>query len=179
VRSVLAHNLGLTSPPAEPTLEDRAAKVTQDYLAIIAQEGQNNRTIVARAIRVGKDLLDLKDKVGHGNWEDWVETNLPQFNYKKVQRWMNLAKNEEKIKDAVKEREGNNKKDTVSFLTLREALAIANAKGGNGGGAGDTYERVEARLLKKLQPLDFNNADTVVTSTIRKLKEALAQKKAA
>jgi hypothetical protein len=165
-------------PPA-PTLEERAAQVCKDYLAIVADEGRNNRTIVARAIRVGKDLLDLKGKLDHGEWEGWVKNHLPQFNYKKVQRWMNLAKNEEKIKDAIKEVEGNNKKNTVSFLTPREALAIANAKSGGGGGAGDNYERVEARLLKKLQPLDFNNADTVVTATIRKLKEALAQKKAA
>jgi hypothetical protein len=165
-------------PPA-PTLEDRAAQVCKDYLAIVAQEGQNNRTIVARAIRVGKDLLDLKSKVDHGDWEKWVETNLPQFNYKKVQRWMNLARNEEKIKDAVKELEGNNKKDAVSFLTLREALAIANSKGGGGGNAGDTYDRVEARLLKRLQPMKFDDADAVVAETIRKLKAALAQKKVA
>jgi hypothetical protein len=33
---------------------------------------------------------------------------------------MNLAKNEEKIRAAIREREGkNDKKDTVSFLTLR------------------------------------------------------------
>jgi hypothetical protein len=44
---------------------------------------------------------------------------------------------------------------------------------------GDAYEHAEATLLKKLQPMDFNNADTVVTNTIKKLRDALAQKKAA
>jgi hypothetical protein len=118
-----------TDPVAEPTLEERAARITQDYLAIVTDEGRSNRGIVDRAIRIGKDLLDLKSRKGeipHGEWKKWVKNNLPQFNEKKVQRWMNLAKNEGKIRAAIAKLEGSNKKDTVSFLTLRQALAIAN-----------------------------------------------------
>jgi hypothetical protein len=66
----------------------------------------------------------------------------------------------------------------VTFLTLREALAIANGKGGKGNNS-DTYEKAETRLLKNLEPMKFDDADTVVADTIRKLKAAVAQKKAA
>jgi hypothetical protein len=41
---------------------------------------------------------------------------------------MNLAKNEEKIKAAIKELDGNNKKDTASFLTLQQALRLPTAR---------------------------------------------------
>jgi Protein of unknown function (DUF3102) len=76
----------LTTDPPAPTLEERAVRISKEYLAIVAEEGRSNRNLVDRAIRVGKDLLDLKDKVSHGEWEEWVKNNLPQINYKKVQR---------------------------------------------------------------------------------------------
>jgi hypothetical protein len=105
---------------AEPTPEQLVERINQQYLAIVTDEGRSNRTIVDRAIRVGKDLLDLKSKKGeipHGDWKKWVPSSIQS---QEVQRWMNLAKNEEKIRAAIREREGkNDKKDTVSFLTLR------------------------------------------------------------
>jgi hypothetical protein len=164
------------------TLEQRGARISQEYLSIVADEGRSNRTIVDRAIRVGRDLLDLKNsnKVPHGEWEKWVKNNIPQFHIRKVQRWMNLAENEAKIRAEIQKRQGNNKNDTVSFLTLRQALAIANGSGGGGGnGGGDPYDSAETRLLKQLEPMNFDTADTAVANTIRKLKAAVAQKKAA
>jgi predicted DNA-binding transcriptional regulator AlpA len=133
--------------------------------------------IVERAVKVGEQLLYCKSKVAHGNWVTWVKTHCPQISKSTVERWMKLAENKDKIEAEIKTRISKN--STVTFLSLREALKIANAKAAPAGGSGDTYERVEARLLKKLEPMDFNNADTVVASTIRQLKAAVAQKKAA
>jgi Protein of unknown function (DUF3102) len=172
-----------TKPQAvAETLEQIGDRISKEYLAIVADEGRSNRTIVDRAIRVGKDLLNVKksDKVPHGEWEKWVKNNLPQFNIRKVQRWMNLAENEAKIREEIAKRQGKNKNDTVSFLTLRQALAIANGSGdGGGNGGGDLYGGAETRLLKQLEPMNFDTADAAVTNTIRKLKAAVAQKKAA
>jgi transposase len=112
----------------EPTLEDRAARINQEYLAILTEEQRGNRGIVERAARVGKDLLDLKSKVGHGNWVKWVKANCPQISKSTVERWMKLAENKSKIEAEMKTRRDKN--STVTFLTLRQALVIANAKEG-------------------------------------------------
>jgi hypothetical protein len=64
---------------AEPTPEQLVERINQQYLAIVTDEGRSNRTIVDRAIRVGKDLLDLKSKKGeipHGDWKKWVPSSI-------------------------------------------------------------------------------------------------------
>lgn len=87
------------------------------------------------------------------------------------------AEKKDDIEAEIKKRLGKN--GTVTFLSLREALAIANGKGGKGGNTSDTYEKAETRLLKNLEPMKFDDADAAVADTIRKLKAAVAQKKAA
>jgi hypothetical protein len=158
------------------TPEQLATLINREYSTIIKEEQTSNHNIVERAIKVGEQLSYCKTKVGHGNWEKWVKTNIPQIHPKKVERWMNLAKNKEKIE--AKNKELNSKNDTVSFLTLRQALAIAN-NSGSGRNSSDNYDGVEKRLLKKLEPMNYDDADAAVKETITKLKAVVAQKKAA
>jgi Protein of unknown function (DUF3102) len=162
--------------PPEPTPEQIAESANREYLAIIADQRGSNHNIVERAIKVGAQLIYCKGKVAHGNWVPWGKTNCPQISKSTVERWMKLAENKEKIAAEIKER--NSKNSTVTFLTLREALTIANGSG-DGGGSGPTYDSVEARLLKQLEPMNHDTADAAVANTIRKLKAAVAQKKAA
>jgi hypothetical protein len=170
--------------PEAETLEQRGARINQEYLSIVTDEGRSNRTIVDRAIRVGKDLLDLKnsDKVPHGEWEKWVKNNIPQFHIRKVQRWMNLAENEAKIREEIRKRQASNKNDSVSFLTLTEALAIANGKsGGNGNGPAtpcDQYDKVQDKLVEKLQALGVDEADAAATKTAEALRATVKTMKA-
>jgi hypothetical protein len=169
-------------PEAEAeTLEQRGARISQEYLAIIADEGRSNRTIVDRAIRVGKDLWDLKksNKVPHGEWEKWVKNNIPQFNIRKVRRWMNLAENETKIREEIRKRQESNKNDSVSYLTLTEALAIANGKDkGEPPTAADAYDKAEDKLVEKLKDLGVDEADAAATKTADALKDTVKTMKA-
>jgi hypothetical protein len=169
-------------PEAEAeTLEQRGARISQEYLSIIADEGRSNRTIVDRAIRVGRDLLDLKksNKVPHGEWEKWVKTNIPQFNIRKVKRWMNLAENETKIREEIRKRQESNKNDSVSYLTLTEALAIANGKDkGEPPTAADAYDKAEDKLVEKLKDLGVDEADAAATKTADALKDTVKTMKA-
>ena len=171
--------------PAEAveTLEQRGARISQEYLAIIADEGRSNRTIVDRAIRVGRDLLDLRksNKIPHGEWEKWVKNNIPQFNIRKVQRWMNLAESETKIREEIRKRQESNKNDSVSYLTLTEALAIANGKDKDKGDpptACDAYDKAADKLVEKLKALTVDEADAAATKTADALKDTVKTMKA-
>jgi hypothetical protein len=165
-----------TKPVEGPTPEQMAERINHEYAAIFADERGNNHKIVERAIAVGAQLLYCKSKVAHGNWVPWVKANCPTISKSTVERWMKLAENKSKIEAEMKKREGIN--STVTYLTLRQALAIANDSGSGGGGR-DPYDGAETRLLKQLEPMNFDTADTAVTNTIRKLKAAVAQKKPA
>ena len=42
---------------------------------------------IQKAMRIGELLVKQKEEVGHGNWESWMEENLP-FNERTAQRYM-------------------------------------------------------------------------------------------
>jgi hypothetical protein len=113
-----------------PAPEQVAALIKQEYDAIFADQRGSNHKIVERAIKVGAQLLYCKSKVAHGNWVPWVKDKCPNISKSTVERWMKLAEKKEMIEAEIKARVGKN--STVTFLTLREALAIANGKGGKG-----------------------------------------------
>ena len=56
-----------------------------------------------RAFLLGRALISVKKLVGHGNWEKWVESQLPSTSIETARRYMRLAKS---TKDSVLEGKG-------------------------------------------------------------------------
>jgi hypothetical protein len=170
----------ITKTPKGPAPEQLAPTICKDYAAIISDERTDNHQLVERAMKVGADLIYCKSVVAHGNWQGWLKSYCPTISKRTVERWMKLAENRSKIEEEIKTRTGKN--DTVTFLTLREALAIANGKPGRGGNgetnASDAYDRVSDNLVAKLKALAVDEADAAATKTAKALKETVATMKA-
>jgi Protein of unknown function (DUF3102) len=174
-------NLKTAAPPTTPTPEQLAEQIGQEYTAILSEEQTGNHKIVERAIRVGDKLIYCKGQVAHGNWEQWVKTFCPALSKSTVERWMNLAKNKDKIDAEIKDRISKN--STVTFLTLRQALAIANPQANPKGGNGETnasnlYDKASDNVVAKLKALAVDEADAAATKTSKALKETVATMKA-
>jgi hypothetical protein len=165
---------------AAPSPEQMAVHICNEYAAILSEEQTGNHKLVERAIRVGEKLIYCKSEVAHGNWVSWVKAFCPSISKSTVERWMKLAANKSKIEAEIKDRSSKN--STVTFLTLRQALAIANGKGGSGGNgvtkASDVYDRVSNNLVEKLKALAVDEADAAATKTAKALKETVATMKA-
>jgi Protein of unknown function (DUF3102) len=168
----------LPEEPTRTTPEQLAVQIRQEYVAILSEEQAGNHKLVDRAIKVGAKLIYCKSKVAHGNWVPWVKANCPDLSKSTVERWMKLAENKGKIEAEIKKRSSKN--STVTFLTLRQALAIANGKGGGGGGGnpGDVYDKASDRLVEKLKELGVDEADAAATKTSKALKDTVATMKA-
>src|SRR4051794_22180195 len=67
------------------------------------------RDALEAALAAGKALNEARELVPHGQWQDWLQTNVPDVSVRTAQRYMKAA---EKAKN-----------DTVSFSSLRELLA--------------------------------------------------------
>jgi hypothetical protein len=170
----------ITKAPKPMAPEQLAVQICKDYAAIISDERAGNHKLVDRAINLGAQLIYCKGIVAHGNWEGWVKTNCPTLSKRTVERWMKLAENKNKIEEEIRNRIGKN--DTVTFLTLREALVIANGKpraDSNGEiKASDAYDRVSDNLVAKLKALAVDVADAAATKTAKALKDTVATMKA-
>jgi Protein of unknown function (DUF3102) len=156
----------MTAP--SPSLSDFAARINSEFAAIQKADYDGNRTVVQRAIALGRTLCQAKDKVPHGKWEKWLVDNCAKISKRTAQRYMMLADSQ-----AVRDEMGKN--DTVSFLSLRTALALANRTAGNTRGASDQYDSAENALVKKLQALSPDTAEAAVSGTVERLNEAVAR----
>jgi hypothetical protein len=83
---------------------------------------------------------------------------------------MKLAENKAKLKPTLTDQ----KIDTMSNLTLNEALRLVGVKVGGGGGSGGSasYDKIEERLVKKLKDLPPEELDDHVEGTYKTLKTA-------
>lgn len=52
---------------------------------------QTAETAVQKAIRVGHLLIENKPLLGHGNFQEWIETEFPKLPYRRAARWMQAA----------------------------------------------------------------------------------------
>ena len=66
------------------------------------------REALDAALTAGRALLEAKELVPHGQWQDWLRANVSEVSVRTVQRYMRAA---EKAKN-----------DSVSFSSLRELL---------------------------------------------------------
>ena len=66
------------------------------------------------------------------------------------------------------------KNDTVSVLSLRAALALANRKPKEPKPS-DEYDRAKNKLVEKLEALSPDTAEAAATETVERLREAVAR----
>ena len=125
-----------------PSLSDLASRINTEFAAIQKAEHDTNKSAVQRAISLGRTLSQAKEKIGHGKWEKWLNDNCREISARTAQRYMKLA-------DSSEVRAALGKNDTVSDLSLRAALALAN-RNPKPSKPSDEYDRAEGRLLKAL-----------------------------
>jgi hypothetical protein len=89
-----------------PSFRRAATRINAEHKAVVGAE----REALLHAIRAGALLLDIKRRVGHGDFLPWMEAHL-SCTPRCAQMYMALS------------RELGSKYETVSHLTLREALA--------------------------------------------------------
>jgi hypothetical protein len=71
------------------------------------------RDSVRHAIRVGELLIQVKTRLGHGNWLPWLSANCP-FSERTAQTYMRMANNVAKLADSNPQR--------VADMSLRRAV---------------------------------------------------------
>ena len=128
-----------------PSLSDLAIRINTEFAAIQKADRDANKTVVQRAITFGRALCQAKDGVGHGKWEKWLSDNCRDISARAAQRYMKLA-------DSPEVRAEMGKNDTVSVLSLRAALALANRKP-KSPQPSEEYDRAENKLVEKLEAL--------------------------
>jgi hypothetical protein len=165
-----------TSEPKTPDDDAIATRLKAEHIAIekmIQDAMQSIPNILPRAMKLGDDLQKVKDGKRHGEWLTWLaKTGIHE---RKARRYMELAKNREKIEEKVKS-------DTMSDLTMAGALRLANGKSSGGGGGGGTTlgEKIQNKvddvvdsldkLKKKQKDGGIEQAITEVSTAIEKLE---------
>jgi cell division protein FtsB len=140
-------------------------RIKEQYAAVT----DATKNIVARAIALGESLVEAKTTCGHGNFLQWLKTNCG-ISDKTAERYMTLAQNKAKLKPKLTEE----KFDTMTNLTVNEALRLVGVKVGSGGGGGGaaTYDKLEKWLVKKLKELPLDQLDDHIEKTYKTLKAA-------
>ena len=150
-----------------PSLSDLATRINTEFAAIQKADQDANKTVVQRAITFGRTLCQAKEEVGHGKWEKWLNDNCRDISVRTAQRYMKLA-------DSPEVRTAMGKNDTVSSLSLRAALALAN-KTKTDPNPSEEYDRAETALVKKLEALSPDTAEAAATETVGRLRDAIAR----
>jgi Protein of unknown function (DUF3102) len=168
---------------ATPAPADIAARINSEFAAINNHDATSNKNVVERAIRLGKTLRDTKEKVGHGKWIKWLRDNCSDISERTATRYMKLDSPE--FRAALAKNDPSGKSVTVSDLTLRKALALANPPDPNTTKAptpSDKYDSAENNLITKLQDLAKSGAphetlEVAARNTIERLNEAVVRLK--
>jgi len=156
-----------TDKPPGPSLSDLATRINSEFAALQKADRDTNKTVVQRAITFGRTLCQAKEEVGHGKWEKWLNDNCRDISVRTAQRYMKLA-------DSPEVRTAMGKNDTVSSLSLRAALALAN-KTKTDPNPSEEYDRAETALVKKLEALSPDTAEAAATETVGRLRDAVAR----
>jgi len=158
----------IAPPTTSPSLTDLATRINSEFAAIQKADQDANKNVVQRAITFGRTLSQAKEKVGHGKWEKWLNDNCRAISARTAQRYMKLEASSE-VRAAL------GKNDTVSVLSLRTALALANRKPKEPKPS-DEYDRAENKLVEKLEALSPDTGEAAATETVDRLKEAVARR---
>jgi hypothetical protein len=121
--------------------------------------------VVSRAIKAGELLKEAKNKMDHGHWLPWLK-NECELSIRTAQRYMKWADDKPKLEKICRE-----KNVTMSHLTLNQAAKFLKPPLN----PSDEYDKAEEALIKKLEKLSPEEADASVKTTIKKLKDVVAE----
>jgi hypothetical protein len=94
-----AKALPTTTPPTPAQM--RPADFARAINDKLSQMVSAARTSFTRAIEIGELLKQAKDRVGHGNFEAWVNDNC-KLSYRSARRYMKLADDRPKIEEQLR-----------------------------------------------------------------------------
>lgn len=95
----------------EKPLEELARRINTGHRNYIATA----RQALEHALSVGTALQEARSGLPHGEWLPWLQANCPDISERSAQRYMRLAKNQDRLRE---------KSATVADLTLREAERV-------------------------------------------------------
>jgi hypothetical protein len=177
-------------------LTELAERIKSEHSAIVSQ--MSGKGLVPRAIKLAEDLIQAKDKAGHGNFLKWLDQNC-KVKKRTAQRYMRLVEHRAKIDAYLKE-----KSVTMTLLSLNEAFKLTaepkpeeqQSSDGNGENQtkpdpvklSDEIDKLVDALIAKLKVMKADkpdNAEAAASELVEKLElldllpAAEQQKKAA
>jgi hypothetical protein len=145
----------------------------------IAQITSSLRTSVARAIETGELLIEVKKRVGHGNFEQWVAENC-QLSPATARRWMELAEKRSEIEKQLAAKSLN--LSDLNLSSARRLVAPSKSSSDQSTQEGkkakpkppvsEQYKTIENDLIACLKELR-DKAESYALSTIEALKDTV------
>jgi len=151
------------------SLSDLAASIKSEHAAIM----DSARNIVGRAIKIGDDLLKVKDQVPHGSFLKWVKDHC-DLSDKTAERYMKFAENKTKLMALEKI-----KFETISNLTLNAAERLIDGKPKGGSSNLSKLDRFENAWDKLDIPTQQAFVETKYSDIAKLMKEIDRKAKAA
>jgi hypothetical protein len=113
-----------------------------------------------KAWQCGKRLNAIKLIVGHGNWEAWRESQLPDLNYRNAQRYMKIARDNSKATRVSDLKFDSIRKHCLTFVPEKaepnKHRDISFPRSVSLGNIINEYNRLKYRHLQGLQLIDFD-----------------------
>jgi hypothetical protein len=172
-----AKALPTTTPPVPAPM--RPADFARAINEKLAQMVSAARTSFTRAIEIGELLKQAKERVGHGNFEAWVNDNC-QLSYRSARRYMKLAEDRVKIEEQLR-LEAPGKMANVANLNVTTAQRLLAPPKNNEQGSGEPkpkppvteqYKTIEGDLIACLKDLR-EKAESYAGGTIEALKDTV------
>jgi hypothetical protein len=168
-----AKALPTTTPPVPAPM--RPADFARAINEKLSQMVSAARTSFTRAIEIGELLKQAKERVGHGNFEAWVNDNC-QLSYRSARRYMKLAEDRVKIEEQL----APGKMANVANLSVTTAQRLLAPPKNNEQGsdkpkpkaATEQYKTIEGDLIACLKDLR-EKAESYAGGTIEALKDTV------
>jgi hypothetical protein len=122
---------------AEDSLQQLARHINEQH----EQHVQATEQALDRARQAGALLIEVKDRLQHGQWLPWLRANCSQISERTARRYMTLARRWEEVVA---------KTDNVADLTYAEALRLLAEPTGTEAAEGDTCH--DYKPLLELSP---------------------------
>jgi len=171
--------------PATTPAQMRPADLARAINDKLSQMVVAARTGFTRAIEIGELLKQAKERVGHGNFEAWVNDHC-QLSYRSARRYMKLADDRPKIEEQLKV-EAPAKMANVANLNVATAQRLLTPPKPTQEGsthrparppATEQYKQIETSLITCLKDLR-GDAERYAANTIEALNDTVSDIKSA
>jgi Protein of unknown function (DUF3102) len=131
-------------------------------------------TALEKALQCGKRLLQIKSIVGHGNWQQWRESNWAQLSERTARVYMQLARDNPNRQRAADLKPDSIRKHLLTFVPEKEQpnkhRDVKLERLSTLGNWVNEYERIKYRHVHGLQRLDFDKSRRETKETFEFLK---------